>query len=305
MTFLKTLLAGAVLAILSPLAALAHNGLHLHDPFARITPQSGAVYVFIQNHADTDDRLISATSPDAAMVMAMTTTKGDNGMMSMTSLPDGFVIPAAGTLVLAPGHDHLMLIGLKRTLTNGETITLTLTFAKSGPMTLTVPVNSARIGPPGDTDTQFDAETDNDGGAVTAAAPAPASVATGQMSMDPVLGTPDQQAIVALMKDRFEKPDAPLAVDPVVVMGDAAIASWAQGSMAGRALLHRTAGHWALVLCAGPDLRTADFLTQHGVADAAMLSQMFNQAEDGLGAAKVSLYSSFQGVTDMSKPASN
>ena len=35
--------------------------------------------------------------------------------------------------------------------------------------------------------------------------------------------------------------------------------------MAGRALLRRTDGAWAVVLCAGPDLRTEDFLAQHGV----------------------------------------
>lgn len=298
--------AALVAAVLLPSAALAHEGLHLKDPFARTTPQSGAVYLLIENHADKDDQLLAASSPAAAMVMPMTTEAKADGTMAMVNQPDGFTIPAGGSFLLEPGHAHLMLMGLTAPLKTGDTITLTLTFANSGDVTLTVPVNSARISAPTDTDTPYDAETENDGqthaamdmGAMQMGSAEPAH--DGPMSMDSVVGTPDQQAIITLMKAQFDKPEAPLAVDPVVVMGDDAVASWAQGDMAGRALLRRTGDAWAIVLCAGADLRDPAFLSQHGVADAAMLSQMFNQAEDGLGADKVTLYSGFQGVVDMS-----
>lgn len=266
----------------------------MHDPYARLTPHGGAVYLLILNHADDDDRLISASSPQADMAMVMVTTE-KNGVTSMTNTDGGLVIRAYDTVVLAPGQAHVMLMGLKARIQTGATIEVTLTFANSGKVTLRVPVMNTRSAPPADVKTGFDAETHNH---------VQTELATETSALSMALSE-DQLAIAALLKGQFEKPDAPLAVDPVVVMGEDAIASWAQGPMAGRALLRRTDGQWAVVLCAGPDLRAEDFLARHGVKDAAMLSQMFNQAEDGLGADKVGLYSTFDGVVKMSKPASN
>ena len=244
--------------------------------------------------ADDDDRPISASSPQADMAMVMVTTD-KNGVTSMTNTDGGLVIRAWDTVVLAPGQAHVMLMGLKARIQTGATIEVTLTFANSGPVTLRLPVMNTRSAPPADVKTGFDAETHNH---------VQTELATETSALSMALSE-DQLAIAALLKGQFEKPDAPLAVDPEVVTGDDAIASWAQGPMAGRALLRRTDGQWAVVLCAGPDLRAEDFLARHGVKDAAMLSQMFNQAEDGLGADKVGLYSTFDGVVKMSKPASN
>ena len=64
------------------------------------------------------------------------------------------------------------------------------------------------------------------------------------------------------------------------------------------------AGVWQVILCGGPDLRMPAFLAQHGVTAAETLSQMFNAAEDGLGADKVALSSSFEGVVMITEPAS-
>ena len=141
---------------------------------------------------------------------------------------------------------------------------------------------------PGDGPTEFDAASGEKHSAVE----------TGGMS------TTDQGAIIATMKAMFDKPEAPLTVDPVVVDGDHALASWAQGDKGGRALLERRAGVWQVILCGGPDLRMPAFLAQHGVTAAETLSQMFNAAEDGLGADKVALSSSFEGVVMITEPAS-
>lgn len=151
------------LALALPGAALAHEGLHLKDPFARVTPQAGAVYLLIENQAAQDDRLLAAKSDAAAMVMPMTTEAKADGAMVMIDQPDGFVIPAGGIFLLEPGHAHLMLMGLKAPLKKGDTVTLTLTFANSGDVTLTVPVMPTRTTAPGDADTPYDAETVNDG----------------------------------------------------------------------------------------------------------------------------------------------
>ena len=59
MICLKSLLTAVVLALI-PALALAWDGLRQHDPYARLTPQTGAVYLLIQNDTGTDDRLIAA-----------------------------------------------------------------------------------------------------------------------------------------------------------------------------------------------------------------------------------------------------
>ena len=157
---------------LTPLLAKAHDGLHLHDPYARMTPQAGAVYVLIQNPTATEDRLIGAHTDAADMAMLMTSTEVD-GVSSM-QMVDGFTIPANGTLVLESGHGHIMLMGLKGKFRNGDTIPLTLTFAKFGDVTLTVPVTSARATPPGEAETDFDAMSGTLDSAVPGRAAAPA-----------------------------------------------------------------------------------------------------------------------------------
>jgi hypothetical protein len=164
-TRLATLAAALLLpiALALPNSALAHDGLMLLDPFARVTTQSGAAYLLIENHAGRDDRLVAARSDAAAMVMPMTTEAKADGTMVMVDRPEGFTIPAGGSFLLEPGHAHLMLMGLKAPLKDGDTIALTLTFANSGDITLTVPVTPRRTTAPTDAGTPYDAETVNDG----------------------------------------------------------------------------------------------------------------------------------------------
>lgn len=52
----------------------------------------------------------------------------------------------------------------------------------------------------------------------------------------------DAGAIRHVMMATFDKPEAPLTVDPVTVRGDLTVAGWAQGDMGGRALLRREEG---------------------------------------------------------------
>lgn len=284
MNFRRLAALGALLAL--PSLALAHDGVHVTDPFARFVGPSGAAYFRILNHADQDDRLVSASSPDAGHVMLMNNTMDANGVMKMGDLPDGIALPGGGSHVLEPGADHVMLMAPTRAIQDGETVTVTLIFERAGPVTVTIPVMNKRTEAPTEGPTDFDA-----------ASGAPAEM--GAMS------TQDQGAIITTMKAQFDKPEAPLTVDPVVVMGDHALASWAQGDMAGRALLERRDGAWVIVLCAGPELRTAEFLAQNGVAGAAHLSAMFNAAEDGLGAEAVARFSSFDQVVMISEPGAH
>ena len=56
----------------------------------------------------------------------------DNGVMSMRPVPGGLEIKPGQTVVLNPESFHLMLMGLKQPLAQGERMKATLDFAKAG-----------------------------------------------------------------------------------------------------------------------------------------------------------------------------
>ena len=113
--------------------------LTVSDPFARATPTAavpGVAYLTIHG-ADTADRLLSVTSPRGAVEMHTMTMQGD--IMRMRQV-DAIDIPPGATIKLAPGGLHLMVMGLKAPLKQGETVPLTLTFEHAGPRQVEAPV---------------------------------------------------------------------------------------------------------------------------------------------------------------------
>ncbi|MGA8136761.1 MAG: copper uptake system-associated protein [Pseudomonas gingeri] len=108
----------------------------------------------------------------------------------------------------------------------------------------------------------------------------------------------DQQNIEDLMRHTWEHPDAPLAVGPVTVEGDHAVAGWTQGERGGRALLSKNEKGWRVVLCAGDSLLEPATLRSAGLAAdaAAHMSQAVTQAESALPPARVKQFALFKGV---------
>jgi hypothetical protein len=47
----------------------------------------------------------------------------------------------------------------------------------------------------------------------------------------------NEHQIAMVLKKQFEKPDAPLRVEPIVVEGDYSVAGWSQGARGGHAFL--------------------------------------------------------------------
>jgi len=142
---LKSILAATVLAFAGP--ALAHDGVHVIDPYVRVSgpsAKSGAAFFVIENHADADDRLIAAAS-DVAERVELHTHKADaQGVMQMLEVPEGFAVPASGSHALERGGDHVMFLGLTRSLAHGDTVTVTLTFERSGEVVVDIPVDLER-----------------------------------------------------------------------------------------------------------------------------------------------------------------
>jgi copper(I)-binding protein len=116
----------------------------VEQPWARATPagaKTGAVYMTLDNKTGSADRLTGASS-DVADKLQIHEMKVVNGVMQMRQVADGLPIPASGSVALKPGSYHVMLIGLKKPLTPGETFPLTLTFEKAGNISVTVPVQA-------------------------------------------------------------------------------------------------------------------------------------------------------------------
>ena len=96
---------------------------------------TGAVYMKLLNTGREADRLISAQT-DVAEVVEIHETRMEGDVMMMQMLRDGLEIPAQGEVELKPGGYHVMLIGLKQDLKEGDQFTVVLEFAKSGTMTV-------------------------------------------------------------------------------------------------------------------------------------------------------------------------
>jgi hypothetical protein len=119
----------------------------------------------------------------------------------------------------------------------------------------------------------------------------------------------DLDAIRAVLLKTWDQPQARLAVDPIVVQGDVAIAGWQQGERGGRALLRRRADArgWSVAVCAGDGLKDAELLRDAGVpaVDAHALARRLAQAESRLDARTLARFASFDGLVRMDEHGSH
>ena len=113
-------------------------------PWSRATAaraDTGAGYMTLRNGGQRPDRPASASSPRAARVEIHSMTMTGQ-IMRMRPLVHGLALPPGEAVSLAPGGDHLMLIGLKAPLKQGEMVPLTLRFARAGEITVSLKVGA-------------------------------------------------------------------------------------------------------------------------------------------------------------------
>jgi len=153
----RVLLIFALVAATAPAALAQQAGpLQLENAWARRAPAmaggghgtggamapggmgNGAVYVTITNRGTEADALVSATT-DAATSVELHETVQEGGVMKMRPRPK-FEVAGGGRLEMKPGSYHIMLLGLKRDLKPGDTVSVVLTFEKAGRMTVEAPV---------------------------------------------------------------------------------------------------------------------------------------------------------------------
>ena len=114
----------------------ASSGLSVRGAWARAADSGAmtAVYFTLANDARMSDTLTGVSSPDANLTEMHISTQR-NGMMHMspvTALP----VPAMDSVSFRPLGAHVMLTGVVRPLTEGDSVTATLSFVSGATLTV-------------------------------------------------------------------------------------------------------------------------------------------------------------------------
>lgn len=115
--------------------------MEIAQPWARpSTVRTGAAYFRLTNKGDSADALISVAG-DVADKVELHTMTMDGNIMRMRKV-ESLILPAGKSIAIEPGGLHIMLIGLKKPLVEGESFPLHLTFKKAGGVDITVHVQA-------------------------------------------------------------------------------------------------------------------------------------------------------------------
>lgn len=137
----------AAAAALFALPALSHDGFHVEDAYIRVSSpaaQSGAAFMRLVNHGHQTHSLIEARSDVAERVELHTHQMDAQGVMRMVQVPGGFEVPAHGERLLERGGDHVMFLGLTRSLAHGDVVSVTFVFSSGEEVVQDVPVDLER-----------------------------------------------------------------------------------------------------------------------------------------------------------------
>ena len=138
MRLARLMTAAALVLLAQPPAAFAQQAaltaIEVTQAWSRATPGGapvGAGYLALTNRGAEADRLIGGSS-DVAAKIEVHEMSMDNGVMKMRELAGGLEVKPGETVALKPGGNHLMLMGLKRGLKEGERFKAQLEFARGG-----------------------------------------------------------------------------------------------------------------------------------------------------------------------------
>jgi periplasmic copper chaperone A len=132
--FLFAALFAVVLGLPAQAEDVTAGSLKISAPWARATPKGASIgggYMKITNTGNAPDTLIGG-STDAATRFEIHEMSMDNGVMKMRALDKGLEIKPGQTVEFKPGGYHVMFVGLKSGLTQGQNVKATLEFAKAG-----------------------------------------------------------------------------------------------------------------------------------------------------------------------------
>jgi hypothetical protein len=136
----RLLMTSTVATLLTALPAFAGE-LTVTNAWSRTTPPGvgvGVVYFTLKNDTGKSDRLLKISSPIAAKVQVHRTEIQD-GMARMREVAV-LHVDANQTVEFAPNGMHVMLMGLKKPLVEGQKFELELLFEVAGPRKIQVVV---------------------------------------------------------------------------------------------------------------------------------------------------------------------
>ncbi len=127
------------------LAALA-DPLQVEDAQVRAVPPvstTTAAFMVLRNAGERDLAVVDARSP-AAGITELHNHVDVDGVMQMRRV-DEIAVPAGGSVELAPGGLHLMLIDLVAPLHEGDEVEITLVLDGDETLSLTAPVTRIEV----------------------------------------------------------------------------------------------------------------------------------------------------------------
>src|SRR5229473_5633312 len=142
---ISTLLLVLGFAVQAPAQTTEQGAMIVDHPWARATPagaKTGAVYLTLMNSGSASGRLLSATTPVADKIQFHSVSE-ENGVSRMREMRAVEVAPGA-KVTFSPGGMHIMLVGLKQPLKDGQVFPLTLNFEKASKVDVMVSV--AKVG---------------------------------------------------------------------------------------------------------------------------------------------------------------
>ena len=111
------------------------------EPYARAVPPgqpNSAAFMVLKNSSGKDRALVEARST-VSKAVELHTHKKEDGMMRMRRI-DQIVVKAGDETTLKPGGLHIMFIGLKQQLKEGDKVDLELFFDDGSTVKLMMPV---------------------------------------------------------------------------------------------------------------------------------------------------------------------
>jgi periplasmic copper chaperone A len=128
----------------SGVATFKLGDLTVTSPWTRATPGGAKIaggYLKITNNGAAADRFVGIKSDLSDRVEIHEMSMSD-GVMKMRPLPNGLEIKPGETVELKSGGYHLMFMGLKQPLKQGDTFKTTLQFERAGPLEVNFSVNA-------------------------------------------------------------------------------------------------------------------------------------------------------------------
>lgn len=112
-------------------------GVTLEDAWIKTgtTGAMTAVFGTLTNPGAADVTVKGGMSDVATMVELHEVVMAD-GAMKMQPKAGGFTVPAGGTHVLEPGHDHIMVMGLTKNVKAGDMVTVELMLSDGSKVTV-------------------------------------------------------------------------------------------------------------------------------------------------------------------------